>query len=160
MRMRLIAIGIILGLVGGIAAGAAASSHDISKQRTVVLSITLTKQGERDIAPKGLSAGDILVDRFSANRNGTRAGYGNEDCRVTFPASKSSFVVQCQEFLSLKSGGRITASGEVPVNFAKGGPQPTVFAITGGTGNYENVRGQITTKPVGRHEVWTLHLVP
>jgi hypothetical protein len=64
----------------------------------------------------------------------------------------------CDELLALADGSDIAAQGVVRLDFAKGGPQPTTFAITGGTGRYDNARGQITTKPVGHHEVWTVHL--
>jgi hypothetical protein len=70
----------------------------------------------------------------------------------------SSADIPCDELLALADGSDIAAQGVVRLDFAKGGPQPTTFAITGGTGRYDNARGQITTKPVGHHEVWTVHL--
>jgi hypothetical protein len=155
MLGKIAATVVTLAALGAIAAIAVASSGNTSG-RTVVLNVDLSKQAFRDLPPKGNSAGDVLVDRLSLRLKGHADGYGHEYCAATFPVTKTSMQLQCDEFVALKSGGTVTAQGVVNLDFTKGGPQPTTFAITGGTGPYENVRGQITTSEAGHHEVWTL----
>jgi hypothetical protein len=124
-----------------------------------VLRLDLTNQALRHFS-KGVHAGDVFVDRLSVERDGKADGHGHEACMVTFPVTKTRLQLQCDEFLSLRTGGTITAQGIVHLDFAKGGPQPATFAITGGTGSYEGARGEIHTKPVGRQEQWTIDLMP
>jgi hypothetical protein len=159
MLGKIAAAGVTVAALGAIAAAAVAGSAP-SSSGTVVLTVDLAKQAFRDLPPKGNSAGDELVDRLSLRLKGHPDGYGHEYCVATFPVRKTSMQLQCDEFLALKSGGTVTGQGVVNLDFSKGGPQPTTFAITGGTGPYENVRGQITTSQAGHHEIWTLQLAP
>jgi hypothetical protein len=146
---------------GGIFAAATMPTHAVASYRALALRIDLTKQAIRDLPPKGNSAGDLLIDMGSVKHNGKPDGHVHEACTFTFPITKTRLDLQCNEFLNLADGNGIAAHGLVPVDFSKGGPQATTFAITGGTGRYENARGEITTKPAGGgKEVWTLHLLP
>lgn len=159
MLKKLIPLVAVLA-VGGTVAAAAVPNHDLTKAKTVTIHVALAKQAFRDLPPTGNSAGDLFVDRLKLKRNGHSAGYGHEACTATFPSSQSKMQLQCDEFLALKKEGQITAQGVLTLDFSRGGPQPTTFAITGGTGRYENVRGQIKTKSGAKGEVWTLHLLP
>jgi hypothetical protein len=158
--VRKVVVSVLALLVASAAVALASSGSDVRQASTLVLHVDLSKQAFRDLPPRGSSPGDLFVDRLAVSQNGHSAGFGHEDCRATFPTTRSRVELQCDEFLSLQGLGDITAQGVLNLVFAKGGPQPAVFAITGGTGHYENVRGQITTRPTKDREVWTLHLLP
>jgi hypothetical protein len=162
--MKKLALGVMAVVAGGmvVAGGVlatAAAGHSTSRRGGFMeLRVALTKQALRDLPPKGNSAGDLLVDKGRLTHNGKPDGYGHEVCVVTFPVSKTRLEFQCNEVLDLRSGGTLTAQGVLALNFSKGGPQPTTYAITGGTGRYSRARGQITTKSVGAQEVWKIRL--
>jgi hypothetical protein len=91
-----------------------------------------------------LSAGDAVV------------GHLNAECLVQFAKRDT-----CSVIYEISPRGTIVAVGEVPVSQLVVGGTWT-FAITGGTGEFENVRGSVAVEIVddtGNSE-HTLHLLP
>jgi hypothetical protein len=84
------------------------------------------------------------------------AGHLFVDCSVQF-AKKDS----CSQIYEIPARGTVTAEGLIPVSQLKVGGT-WVLAVTGGTGEFENVRGSVTVVIVddrGNSE-HSLHLLP
>jgi hypothetical protein len=84
------------------------------------------------------------------------AGHLFVDCSVHF-AKKDS----CSQIYEIPARGTVTAEGLIPVSQLKVGGT-WVLAVTGGTGEFENVRGSVTVVIVddrGNSE-HSLHLLP
>ena len=64
----------------------------------------------------------------------------------------------CQGAWSLPNG-QITAAGQVPDNTPAG--KSFIVAVTGGTGHFQNARGQLTVTPSnGPTSTEVFHLIP
>ena len=98
-----------------------------------------------DIGQPGLSLGDMNVITEDAYLNGKRVGTSDITCtivRIQMP----KFAAECFNVTTLP-GGQITAQGIVTSDqFEK---VPFDQAITGGTGAYKGVGGQLTVDEVG-----------
>ena len=148
-------------LVGILAAGltTAFAGTRIVQEETVVF-------GEHTLRGRNLD----LVGRANDFRPGDRyifrseltdaqdavAGHLFVDCSVQF-AKKDS----CSQIYEIPARGTVTAEGLIPVSQLKVGGT-WVLAITGGTGEFENVRGSVTVVIVddrGNSE-HSLHLLP
>ena len=64
----------------------------------------------------------------------------------------------CTYVLRLKPGPHTERGTVVTTGIYRFGP--STFAVTGGTGAYENVRGYATLEVVGKREFLTLNLIP
>jgi hypothetical protein len=100
----------------------------------------------QDALPAGPSLGDRLV--YSADildRSGRLVGRDGVDCvtvRIDITASPDKQqTVQCVATIELFSQGQITAQ-----SLAQG--TSNYFAITGGTGKFRNVRGEVLVEDV------------
>jgi hypothetical protein len=86
-----------------------------------------------------------------------RVGRQSYDCTSSEGRGEGTPWV-CTFVLSLKDGaytdrGTVTTTGIYRFDISR-------FAVTGGTGAYENVRGYATMEDVGKREVLTLNLTP
>jgi hypothetical protein len=107
-----------------------------------------------DLGKKGDSPGDQAVETETLLQNGTRIGRDVLSC-VAITVSAQGIDALCHGALILR-GGQIQFQGET--TFAT----PFTVAVTGGTGRYQNVGGQLTverTLPNGVDDVETLRLV-
>jgi hypothetical protein len=148
-------------LAGVLAAGltSAFAATGIAQEETVVL-------GEHSLKGRVLD----LVGEANDYRPGDRYIYRSEltdgldavvghlyvDCQVQFGKRDS-----CSQIYDIPARGTVTAEGLIPV--AELHPGGTwVFAITGGTGEFENVGGSVTVEAVDRtgNTEHTLHLLP
>ena len=119
--------------------------HLISKQKSLKVI---------DLGKKGPSPGDQIIETTVDFQNGTRADRSVLNC-VDITVSARGFDVLCHGTLVFKDG-QVDVGGET--NFH----EPFTVAVTGGTGAYQNVGGQITverTLPDGTTDVETLRLV-
>jgi hypothetical protein len=107
-----------------------------------------------DIGKKGDSPGDQAVETETLLQHGRRIGRDVLNC-VASTVSAQGIDALCHGALILQ-GGQIQFQGET--TFAT----PFTVAVTGGTGRYQNVGGQLTverTLPNGVDDVETLRLV-
>lgn len=157
---------IVIGLVLGLGAQAlAASPHGgPSGVRTLVL---VTRQPEvqvLDLPPSGLSEGDTRVFNLAVYdaSNTHRIGRMDGACQVTDPpdeTGESRIVTQCLKTFVL-SGGSITVQGDATFATLNNYPYPAVQAITGGTGAYRGVRGEVNLVAQGANLIQTMQLIP
>jgi hypothetical protein len=91
--------------------------------------------------PRGFSKGDITTFRTPLLVPGTREKDGRltAQCQVlTFKETKIAFLCNAE---AVFDEGRLTAHGIV--SFGEG-VHASVIAITGGTGDFEHARGELT----------------
>lgn len=157
-----IAIGLALGLT--VQALAASPHGGPSGARTMVL---VTRQPEVhivDVPPPGLSQGDTRTFNLAVYdaSNTHRIGRLDGACQVTDAPDgpgESRIIAQCVKTFSL-AGGSITVQGNATYAKLTDYPYPAIQAITGGTGAYRGVRGQVNLVARGSNLIQTMQLIP
>ena len=100
-----------------------------------------------DLAPKGEpNAGDHLVFSDDVYWNGNKVGFLDGTCTFTrVKATAGRF--HCTATLTLPKG-QITIQGAIRIPFGENFLGPFYLAITGGTGAYDEARGQVRVRTV------------
>jgi hypothetical protein len=98
-----------------------------------------------DAGEPGPSLGDRQIITEDVYRNGKRVGTSDIECTVV-RIDGPKFAAQCLNTTSL-SGGQITAQGVVTSDQME--QVPFVQAVTGGTGVYAGVGGELTVDEAG-----------
>lgn len=107
-----------------------------------------------DLDGRGPQPGDYCVFRDFLVRNGRRAGAINIIAMLQFPFTERVFTNQWDGSLKLTGRGEITVGGRV--QFSETGIRDATLAITGGTGHFQNARGEFHLTEEGG----ILHLLP
>jgi hypothetical protein len=144
----------IVAATGGIAY-AASSTPSITTAQTIRLSAH--QSAVRFVPVPGQTSqrpipGDQILFTERLSRAGTAAGTDQVHCTVV------GHALICDAVFAL-ANGTITVNGKVPVNGpGRGG---STLAVTGGTGRFQNVRGEVHVRGTGPHsETETFHLLP
>ena len=98
-----------------------------------------------DVGKPGPSVGDRQILTEDVYRKGKRIGTSDIECTMV-RAELPKFTVQCFNTTALP-GGQITAQGIVTSDQLE--KVPFQQAVTGGTGAYEGVTGQLTVDEAG-----------
>jgi hypothetical protein len=138
---------VLLGTVG--------SADAITKAQTISLVAKQQSFHFSDTPPlKKENAGDSFQLAEALTHNGAKAGLSTIDC-VVVVNHKTDL---CQGAWSLPNG-QITVAGQVPDNTPAG--KSFNVAVTGGTGHFQNSRGQLTVTPSnGPTSTEVFHLIP
>ena len=154
-------IGATLALLAGtiaamsIASASAAPKHAAADSVKVLHLISHQKSLQViDIGKKGPSPGDQIIETTLDFQNGKPVDRSVINC-VDITVSQSGFEVLCH-------GAMIFKNGQVEIQGQTNFHEPFTVAVTGGTGAYQNVGGQVTavrTLPDGTTDVLTLRLV-
>lgn len=148
------AILLLLGTVATVSIASAAPQTAKHPKIQVLHFITHETSFELiDLGKKGFSPGDQAVETETLLQNGKQIGRDVLNC-VAITVSAQGIDALCHGALILR-GGQIQVQGETTFT------TPFTVAVTGGTGRYQNVGGQLTverTLPNG-DEVDTLRLV-
>ncbi|HET8526657.1 MAG TPA: hypothetical protein VFM81_08465 [Actinomycetota bacterium] len=157
-RLLSLVLAAVIGLVGaGLSTGFAAAQ--IAQEETLVLDEHSVNGRNVDLVgkPDAFNAGDRYLFRsVLRNDQDVRVGQLFVDCLVQFAKEDS-----CSHVYELDQRGTITALGMIPVSQLKlGGTWQ--LAITGGTGEFENVGGAATVVIVDNrgNSQHSLHLLP
>ena len=140
--------------VGGISMALAAG--DITEPETIVTVDTTVKDRFVDVGKKGFGVGDSshFVDRLTSEVDGASMGTVRGQC--TF--NPGGWVL-CEAAIFIGDRGEVFVEGAVLFT-----EESTTFdvPITGGTGEFENVRGSIHIEPTDDEAVslLTLNLIP
>jgi hypothetical protein len=140
MGKRLALLGTAVALVAlavGVVSPAWGASGGKDKQTTFRLLAVTT-----ELEFQGTALGDQIVFTNKLLKGDTEVGHEGAVCTVTSVARQE---MQCVATFSLR-GGQITAQALVRI----GDPTPYLVAITGGSGKYEGVEGQIQVQPVSQ----------
>jgi allene oxide cyclase-like protein len=123
----------VLAVIGG---GATLASGEDSSSQTIRLVERTTEFGVLDFGDPGPSVGDTFT--FHGNlfdRDGNKVGRDGRSCTQTTAAGESNCTVTAR-----LEGGHISAQGLIRSAEI---PFVATFAVTGGTGQYRDVGGQI-----------------
>jgi hypothetical protein len=154
-------IGVTLAVLGGTTAAisiasASAAPNSAASSSVKVLHLISHQASLQviDIGAIGPSPGDQVIETTVDFANGKRVDRGVLNC-VDITVSSSAFDVLCHGALIFRDG-QVEFQGET--NFQT----PFTVAVTGGTGAYQNVGGQLTverTLPHTTTDVETLRLI-
>jgi hypothetical protein len=112
---------------------------------------------------KDIGPGDYLVERWALLRNGTPVGRLNDQCTINFNQTPSNPTALCLFAFTFSGEGEIVGDGSVVFAPAPEGFRPVPFdlPVTGGTGTYQNARGQIHVEFLDvANARFTFHLIP
>lgn len=129
---------VVTAPTNSVTTNAAESGAEPEMTRAVWKTIRLVERyGPRftfvDVAPKGESPGDYGVFRDAVfTRGNVRVGTIDAQCIA-------SYSDQCEGSIRLTGRGQITFAGITPL-----GRDPDHYAITGGTGHFAGVGGELT----------------
>jgi hypothetical protein len=157
MRRWIALVGVVLMVFGVLGSRlVAASSRDarILEPKDIRLLATTTEQNFVDSGEPAPSLGDMFVFHNELSRRGEDVGHGGVACTLTSAAEEFA----CQVNLSLQ-GGQIAVQGLL----SESGPEPHVHVlpITGGSGVYRNVHGQMRIAELSEEQArLTLRLLP
>jgi hypothetical protein len=133
----------VAAVVGGVLAVGVSSAGTRISSPTEIDTVEAHKiQHTIDNGKAGFSVGDLIVvsDDLSTPDGSTKLGHMHEVCTVVHPAK---FSLECTG-TAVFSDGQIAVTGEFPPV-----DPDASYAITGGTGAYENVGGKMTTSDAG-----------
>lgn len=154
MRKRLVSVvglACLIGLIGGTVVANAGA--DITSPETFTVVGTVIKDRFVDVGKQGDSPGDVLVfvEKLTDESD---ADMGK--ARIQCTAHIGPWAI-CIGTFNITGRGEIVGEGMVPF-----GPDVTSFdvPVTGGTGDFSNVRGSVTVEPTDTGEVDTFDLIP
>jgi hypothetical protein len=163
----LVSAAVILSIATmGVMATAAAtptSQPDITTAQTFTVLAHATNFQMINVDGKDIGPGDYLVERWALRRSGAPAGRLNDQCTINFNQTPSNPTALCSFAFTFNGKGELTADSSVVFAPAPEGfrPLPVDLPVTGGTGSYQNARGQIHLQFVGPADAsFTFHLIP
>jgi allene oxide cyclase-like protein len=137
----------ILLIAAALVAAALIASPSQASHKDKVLALTgkMLANEQVDVGKPGPSLGDMNVITEDVYRNGKRVGTSDIQCTVV-RIQPPKFEAQCFNTTSLP-GGQITTQGIVTSDQLE--KVPFDQAVTGGTGAYKGVSGQLTVDEAG-----------
>jgi hypothetical protein len=143
-------------------ASAAPSRPGITTAQAFIVLAHATSFKMINVGGKGIGPGDYVVERWALRRGGALAGPLNDQCTIKFSQAPSHPAALCSFAFTLSGRGEITADGSVVFAPAPEGFRPVPFAlpVTGGTGKFQDARGQIHVKFLGVADArFAFHLI-
>ena len=129
------------------------------EDHSLVLRAHEDQSAEIDLGDKGLSLGDQLVFSDTLYRDDEKVGHDGATCTIVrLSDDKTTPTANCVGTLSLNRG-QITVEGLV--TFSENDTSPFTIAVTGGTGTYRSVGGEMEIQPAeddGGDQTLTLSL--
>ncbi len=153
----------MLLLVAGLGASAVLASSDTQKDSTLTVLVKTREVRVVDLGPRGPTHGDLRVTNAPLlNAAGTKViGRLDSLCVLTDPKDEpgeTAHMTECMVTFSLP-GGEITVQGVRAYSTLSGLSPQWVNAVTGGTGAYEGVKGQLHVVTRGTTTVNTFHFI-
>jgi hypothetical protein len=150
----------------GVVSAASATNHaqpDITTAQTFTVLAHATNFKAINVDGKDFGTGDYLVERWALRRGSAPAGRLNDQCTINFNQTPSNPTALCSFAFTLSGKGELTADGSVVFGPVPEGfrPLPVDLPVTGGTGSYQNARGQVHLQFLGPADAsFTFHLIP
>jgi len=142
---------LVLGVLGGLAYGSSGAPR-ITQKETIAANARFTAFKYIDNGKRGESPGDEIVIRARLKAGGSRIGYAVFVCTGTF-----SNLIQCDGTAKIGRRGKVAVQGA----FTEMQQVHTSFAVTGGTGNFRNVRGTLEVEDTAPNTAaFTFRLLP
>jgi hypothetical protein len=156
-RMVTVLAVVVVGVLGGGLTSAIAATG-IAQEETIVFGERTLKGKVLDLAgkPDDFVPGDRYLFRSRLSEGSAKAGALFVDCSVHFGKHDS-----CTQVYDVTGRGTVVATGLIPAAQLDVGGTWTL-AITGGTGEFENVGGSVAVEIVNQEgdSQHTLHLLP
>jgi hypothetical protein len=148
-------LALLVGVMGAWSIASAAPQHPAtSKTKVLHLISHQVSLQVIDLGEKGDSVGDQVIESTVELQHGQRVGRGLLTCVAVTFTSKGPDVL-CHGAIVFRDG-QVQFQGETTFR------TPFTVAVTGGTGSYQKVGGQLTverTLPNGIDDVETLRLI-
>ena len=164
LLVALVLVVMALGIMGVLRA-VSASPDTAAKERSSTLTV-LTKTREArvvDLGPQGPTHGDMRVVNAPLYNESGKQRIGRLDlfCVVTDPADEPNEKAHMAEATATYTlpGGEISAQGLRAYPQLSGPPSEGVDAISGGTGKYAGVRGEVRLETRGNKRIITFRLI-
>ena len=157
MRKKLLAVvgvACALGLVAG--TFVANAGADIAAPETITVLGTVTKDRYVDVGKKGPTPGDtfMFVEQLTDESDDSVVGKSNISCTMHI----GSWAI-CTGTFTINGRGEIVGQGLVP--FGQDDVASFDVPVTGGTGEFDNVRGEVHVEGISEtEERHTLSLIP
>src|SRR4051795_13104239 len=153
-----------LGIMGVLRA-VSASPDTAAKERSSTLTV-LTKTREArvvDLGPQGPTHGDMRVVNAPLYNESGKQRIGRLDvfCVVTDPVdepNEKAHMTECTYTYTLP-GGEISTQGVSSLPKLPAPPPRSVDALSGGTGKYAGVRGEVESETRGKKVTNTFHII-
>jgi hypothetical protein len=132
--------------LGAIAASSVLAASDLAGPGTVRVTTREVVRNTVDVAPRGRSAGDLLIRQaLLYNKGITSNAIGHEEMICTYLGSGAAFGEGSRHCVAavFLPRGEIDAEGVIHNMFIY------QLAVIGGTGIYDNVRGTLTVTFLG-----------
>jgi hypothetical protein len=159
-----VVLALAIGVVGAVSASPDEKKDDNKKEHTAFT--VLTKNRERkvvDLGPQGPSQGDIRVTNATLYNESGKKKVGRVDLFsvLTDPADEPNEKAHMAEATATYTlpGGEISAQGLRAYPQLSGPPSKGVDAISGGTGKYAGVRGEVRLETRGNKRIITFLLI-
>ena len=152
---------VVLGIMGVLRAVSASPNNDKGRTLTVM---TKTREVEVfDLGPQGATHGDMrVVNAPLYNESGKhKVGHLDQYCVTTNPAdepNEKAHMAECSATTTLP-GGEISVQGVRSFPKLSGLPSRGVEAISGGTGKYAGVRGEVVLETRAKKVIATFHFI-
>jgi hypothetical protein len=154
MRKRIVAVAAAVGLLGLIGGSVAASAGtSITAPETITTVGTVLKDKAVDVGKRGPSVGDTFATTLDI-KSQAGADLGTERTQCTLGTGQWAL---CTGAFDITGRGEIVGTGMV--NLGSQSPDFDV-PVTGGTGDFSNVRGVAQVHLTENGEIVTLELLP
>jgi hypothetical protein len=155
----------LIGILRGVSASSTNDTDNPNDREHSTLTV-LTKNRERevlDLGPQGPSQGDIRVTNATLYNESGKKKVGRVDLFsvLTDPAdepNEKAHMAEATATYTLPSG-EISAQGLRAYPQLSGVPSRSVDAISGGTGKYAGVRGEVRLETRGNKRIITFRLI-
>jgi allene oxide cyclase-like protein len=139
---KILVLGVSVVLAAVVIAGMLASGASaIGEPKIFKVEADITQIAQLDLGPAGWGQGDEFVFHRDLVKHGQTIGHDGGVCMATFVPTDAAPQYQCSVTLRLPKG-QIATQGLLEI------ADPASFtgtsAITGGTGAYDNVRGEVS----------------
>lgn len=161
-------IAVVLLISGGLVGVSFAGGGGITEPQSIELSLDVCGPSCRGfelrdpIFGRRGTAWVVVSEDALFDVDGTKVGHQSGQCTVSYGRNEGGTPWVCTYVVTLRAGphtelGTVVTTGIYDFD-------GSTFAVAGGTGAYENVRGNATLEAVGegadRHELLTLNLIP
>ena len=160
----LVLVVLALGIMSVLRAVSASPESAAKKHGNTLTVLTKTREQKVvDLGPRGPSQGDMRVVNAPLYDENAKERIGRFDlfCVLTDPAdepNEKAHMAECTYTYTLP-GGEISAQGVTALPKLPEPAPRVVDAVSGGTGKYVGVRGEVEVETRGTTVISTLHLI-
>ncbi len=157
IRLSIVPVVAVVLALGGVTLASASSDERASDgdAKVIKLFAVTVQQADLDLPPEGESLGDRFVfsDDLYREKGGEQVGTNVGECTfLRRDTDARSVSIQCLATFSLDGKGQITVQGLITFVETQTTPEPLTVAVTGGTGDFAGVGGELTVEEVSETE--------